>query len=186
MHSAVQSSHLSSPGPATPKPSTAGRQGRSSFVTRLMSCYRTTEVDSLVKGSDPASVWVSLLIQGEVRNSNNSLPIFPRTPVHRLTLRKRKSNSKRQDWFTAHQQNPVEPCAWQPADLRSPSIVCLIDYFPCNYSPCHTQYFTAPGKVQKGLSVLKGNIHIVTFESLMWSVRKHMLNWSPAQAISDA
>lgn len=66
----------------------------------------------------------------------------------------------------------MEPCAWQPADLRSPSIVCLIDYFPCNYSPCHTQYFSAPAKVQEGLSVLKDSIHIVTFESLMWSVGK--------------
>lgn len=30
--------------------------------------------------------------------------------------------------------------------------MCLIDYFPCNYSRCHTQYFSTPGKVQGGLS----------------------------------
>lgn len=112
--------------------------------------------------------------------------VLPGTPVRRLTPRKWGSNSERRDWFAAHQRNPSEPRAWQPADLRSPSIVCLIDYFPCNYSPCHTQYFTAAGNVQEGLSVLKDSVHIVTFESLMWSVRKHMLNGSPAQAISDA
>lgn len=69
------------------------------------------------------------------------------------------------DWFSAHHQNSVKPIAWQPTDLRSPSIVCLIDYFPCNYSRCQTQYFTAPRKVQEGLSFLKDDIHIVTFVS---------------------
>lgn len=109
-----------------------------------------------------------------------------RTPVRRLTPWNIKSNFQSRDLFTARQQDPAEPCAWQPADLRSPSIVCLIDYFPCNYSPCHTQYFTAPGKVQEGLPVLKDSIHIVTFEPLMWRVRKHMLNWRPVLPISDA
>lgn len=88
-------------------------------------------------------------------HKNCSLPTIPETCIHRLTPTRRKSNSAtggRQDWFSARHQNSVKPLAWQPTDLRSPSIVCLIDYFPCNYSPCHTQYFTAPGKVQEGLS----------------------------------
>lgn len=98
------------------------------------------------------------------RHLNCSLPHHPQDS--RLPF---NSKEKR-----VHHQDPVEPCAWQPADLRSPSIVCLIDYFPCNYSLCHTQYFTTPGKVQEGLSFLKDSIHIVTFESLIWSLRKHV------------
>lgn len=90
---------------------------------------------------------------GQGENKNCSLPMIPETSIHHLTLMTRKSNSAtggRDDRFSAHHRNSVKPLAWQPTDLRSPSIVCLIDYFPCNYSPCHTQYFTAPEKVQEG------------------------------------
>lgn len=58
----------------------------------------------------------------------------PRLPFTIYQQRKEQFCQGRQDWLSACHQNSVEPLAWQPTDLRSPSIVFLIDYFPCNYS----------------------------------------------------
>lgn len=104
---------------------------------------------------------------------------MPETPIHSLTSRRRKSNSAtggRQDWFSASHQDSVEPLAWQPTDLRSPSIVCLIDYFPCNYS-CVTLNISPLQEGGKRDFLFEGRhsyCHIC--EPLMWIVKRHMLN----------
>ena len=118
---------------------------------------------------------------------NCCLLLIPETSIPCLTSRRRKGSSAtggRWDWFSARHQDSVEPLAWQPTDLRSPSIVCLIDYFPCNYS-----------RVTLNISLLhKGGKRDFLFEGrhsychicepLMWIVKRHMLNWSPERAIS--
>lgn len=99
------------------------------------------------------SLWTRVCWKGGGANKC-SPTMFDETSIHCLSEEKKSSAATggKQDWFSAYHQNSVKPIAWQPTDLRSPSIVCVIDYFPCNYSRCQTQYFTAPGKVQEGLS----------------------------------
>jgi len=93
--------------------------------------------------------------------------LIPKNSIHHLTTWKRKSNLATgggPDWFSARHQNSAEPLAWQPTDLRSPSIVCLIDYFPCNYSRVTLNI----SLLQEGCKrdfFLKDNIHSVTFVS---------------------
>lgn len=90
---------------------------------------------------------------------------------------RRKSNSAiedRQDWLSAHHQNSVKPLAWQPTDLRSPSIVCLIDYFPCNYSrvTLNISPLQDGGKWDFLFEGRHSYCHMCV--SLMWLVRRHM------------
>lgn len=70
-----------------------------------------------------------------------------------------------------HGKQRLAPCTSQEssrasclaaADLRSPSIVCLIDYFPCNYS-CVTLNISALQEGGTGGFFLKDDIHVVTF-----------------------
>lgn len=92
-------------------------------------------------GKVKGTIWVGVFRadKGQLRVGHKIAAFFGclRLPFTLLTSRRRKSNSAtggRQDWFSASHQDSVEPLAWQPTDLRSPSIVCLIDYFPSNYS----------------------------------------------------
>lgn len=110
---------------------------------------------------------------------NCCLLLIPETSIHHITTGRRKSNSAtggRQDWFSARHQNSVKPLAWQPTDLRSPSIVCLIDYFPCNYSrvTLNISLLQDGGKRDFLFEGRHSYCHIC--EPLMWIVRRHMLN----------
>lgn len=112
-------------------------------------------------------------------HKNCGLPLIPETSIHCLTTRRRKSNSAtgdERDWFSARHQNSVEPPAWQPTDLRSPSIVCLIDYFPCNYSrvTLNISPLKEGGKREFPFEGRHSYCHIC--EPLMWIVRRPMLN----------
>lgn len=101
-------------------------------------------------------------------------------------VERHKSSSatgERQDWFSACHQNSAEPLAWQPADLRSPSIVCLIDYFPCNYSRV-TLNISLLWEGCKRDRLSEGRLSYCHIgEPLMWIMGRHVLNWSPERAI---
>lgn len=60
------------------------------------------------------------------------------------------------------------------------SFNCVSNWLlPMQLLPCHTQYFTAPGKGQEGLLFEGRHSYCHICEPLMWIVGRHMLNWSP-------
>ena len=105
--------------------------------------------------------------------------MIPEPSIDCLTSQRQSLSATggRRDWFSARHQDTVGPLAWQPVDLRSPSIVCLIDYFPSNYSrvTLNISPLREGGKRDFISEGRHSYCHIC--EPLMWIMKRHMLNW---------